>query len=143
MRPWTSLATTTSLTASPDALSLALDLDGRELDHAQLARERPPHGRLELVRLRGREKPDAAEVDAEHRDAAAGHLLQRAQHRAVAAEHDHEVGAAASASGGSSSTPASAARRATRSLASAAARRDISATRRTLRRSGDGIAQQR
>ena len=92
MRPWTSLATTTSLTANAGRLSPALGLHGRELHDAELPGERAPHGRLELARLGRREKADAAEVDAEDRHAAARHLLQGAQDGAVAAEHDHEVG---------------------------------------------------
>ena len=93
MRPWTSLATTTSLTARPGALAVALHLDGRELDDLRSSpASARTHGRLELVGLGGREKADAAEVDGEDGDAAARHGLQGAQDGAVATEHDHEVG---------------------------------------------------
>ena len=37
---------------------------------------------------------DATEVDADHRHAGIEEALQRAQHGAVAAEHEHEVAAA-------------------------------------------------
>ncbi len=74
------------------ALPRSLDLHGRELHGAQLARQRTAHGGLQLIGLRGREKADAPEVDAEDGDAAARHLLQRAQDGAVATEHDDQIG---------------------------------------------------
>ncbi len=126
-----------------DALARALDLDGRELHDAELARERAPHGRLELVGLGRREKADAAEVDAEDGHALARDLLQRAQDGAVAAEHDHEVGLG-DIGVGRQQLDAGLGREARDALGGVArGRRACSATRRTVRRSGDGIAQQR
>ncbi len=47
---------------------------------------------LEPVDARGREEADAAVVDREDGCLGADHLVQRAQHGAVAAEHDDDVG---------------------------------------------------
>ena len=49
-------------------------------------------GRLELLLDERGEEADAAEVDAHHRHAGVEEPLERAQHRAVAAQHDGDVG---------------------------------------------------
>ena len=71
-----------------------LDVDRRERDRPDLARERARDPRLEVVGGDRRQEADAAVVDAEHRDAGAEEARERLQHRPVAAEHDDEIGAA-------------------------------------------------
>ena len=91
MRPLVELSTTTSLTAAP-RIAVGLDLQRREVHDAVVAREHAGEAGLELVRLDRREEPDPAEIDAHNRDLGAEKSLQRAQHRAVAAEDDGYVG---------------------------------------------------
>ena len=70
-----------------------LDLERRQVHDAVVAGEHARQARLELVRLHGGEKADAAEVHADDGDRRSEETLQRAQHRPVAAEHDGDVGA--------------------------------------------------
>ncbi len=99
MRPSTAPATTASLTATQRP-SRGLDLERRQLDDLVLACEDPCQPGLQLGAGDRAEEADAPEVDSDHRDAGAEKPRQRAQHRAVAAEHDGEVGCRLVAVGG-------------------------------------------
>ena len=73
-------------------LAVDLDLEAGQLDRLDLPGERAADARLGLVALDRGEEADGAEVDAEDRDAGAGETAQRVEDRAVAAEHEAEVG---------------------------------------------------
>ena len=92
IRPSVAPATTTSFTAT---LRRAphVDLERRQLDGLIVAGEHTGEAVLEPVGRDRRQEPDAAVVDADHRDPGAVEARERAEHRAVAAEHDGDVGA--------------------------------------------------
>ena len=69
-----------------------LELERRQLDDVVLAREDAPEPSLEVSSAHRAEKADAAEVDADDRNARPEEARERAQDGAVAAEHDREVG---------------------------------------------------
>ena len=72
----------------------APDRDRRQLEPLEVAGERAVEVLAEPVGVDRGEEADLAEVDREHRDAGAGVVAQRGEDRAVAAEHDAEVGLA-------------------------------------------------
>ena len=94
-----------------------LDLQSRQLDGVELPGERAGEAGLELVGRDRREEADAAEVDPDHGRAGAEEARERAQHGAVAAEDDRQLGGrpslgaspcfSASSGASSSSTPCS------------------------------------
>jgi hypothetical protein len=69
-----------------------LQLERRELDDRVVAAKDTRDALLELVGRDRRQEPDATEVHADHRHACSEIALQRAQHRAVAAQDDRNVG---------------------------------------------------
>ena len=69
----------------------AAHAQGRQRADLEVAGQSAPQAVFELLGLGRREKADRAEVDAEDRDVGAGERAQRAQDRAVAAEHDRDV----------------------------------------------------
>ena len=69
-----------------------LELERRQLDDVVLTREDAPEPRLEVAPSHRAEEADAAEVDADDRDARREEARERAQDGAVAAEHHREVG---------------------------------------------------
>ena len=90
-RPTSDVAATTSLTATAEPPECSNSSVGSSITTV-VAREHAPQARLQLGRLHRREEPEPAEVDADHRHSAGEVLVERAQHRPVAAEHDDEVG---------------------------------------------------
>ena len=73
-------------------LALRLRVERRQRNHPVVAREHAREPGLELLATDGREEPDPTEIHADHRNAASKEALERAQHRAVAAEDDRDVG---------------------------------------------------
>ena len=69
-----------------------LELERRQLDDVVLTREDAPEPRLEVTPSHRAEEADAAEVDADDRDARREEARERSQNRAVAAENDREIG---------------------------------------------------
>ena len=137
-----SLETRTSLTAVAERCRALDSTVGSSTTRSWPASARVDGG-LELVRSAVVRKPTRPKLTPKTGTPRAGHLLQRAQHRAVAAEHQHQVGAGcASRRRGSTSTPRlgrQAPRRA-RAASPAAPRAACSAMRRTRSGSGDGVA---
>ena len=72
-------------------LPVRLDLERRELDGLELAGEHARDAALQLVPWDRAEKPDAAEVDADHGDPRPEEAVQGPEHRPVAAEHDRDL----------------------------------------------------
>ena len=93
MRPWTSLATTTSLTANAGALARRAR---PARSRARTTRSSPASARRTAVSSSPGSavvrKPTRPKLTPKTGTPLPGHLLQGAQHGAVAAEHDHEVG---------------------------------------------------
>ena len=94
IRPIAEVAQTTSLTATCASPSTSTSSVGSSTTSVSPANARASPSSISSGRHR-REEADAAEVDADHRDAGAEEPVQRAQHRPVAAEHDREVGVVA------------------------------------------------
>ena len=78
---------------------LDVDREHHALRHREVAREQPRQRRVELVGLDLGEVAELADVHAEDRDRRRVHEVDRVQHRAVAAERDHEVEAVGEAVG--------------------------------------------
>ena len=91
IRPTVALAATTSFTATRRSPSSSTSSVGSSID-AIVAGEDARQRRIELVAGDRGQEADAPEVDADRRDAGAEQAPQRAQHRAVAAEDDDDIG---------------------------------------------------
>jgi hypothetical protein len=76
----------------PSPLLVGRRLERRQVQHLVLPPEEAPQAVLDLVARNRGQEPDRAEVDAGHRDPRAEKTPQRAEHGAVAAEDEGEVG---------------------------------------------------
>src|SRR4029077_3642630 len=74
-----------------EASAAVLDLDRRELDDGVLSGKHAPNSALEGVLVHRAEKPDAAEVDTDHRHPRAEVAAEGAKHGAVTPEDDGDV----------------------------------------------------
>jgi hypothetical protein len=70
------------------------NVERRKPHHGDVAYERALEARLQLARLHRRQEADAPEVDADHGYVGAEKAVEGAQHRAVPAQRDGEVGPA-------------------------------------------------